>query len=96
MKLVTARICGGPIWFDVEAVGVEMTWNITSTCWVAVVPPSSSNVIGFLEKCEVMVSQQSLELNCHSEPRNSSADDEDFFLVSHGGGECKCDARDCR
>jgi hypothetical protein len=66
VKLIAFRIGRGPIRFHSKTVGVKVRWNVTGTGRVPVVPPGSADVVRLLKDGEVLVSQQSLQLDGHA------------------------------
>lgn len=60
-----------------------MARNVTGASWVAIVPPCATDIVGFLEYGEVVVSEHALELNRHSEARDAASHDDNFFGRSH-------------
>lgn len=60
-----------------------MAGDVAGTSRVTVVPPCAADVVRFLVDGEVLVAQQTLELNSHSEAGNASTNDYHFFLCGH-------------
>lgn len=61
-----------------------MARNVACTGRVAVVPPCAAHIVRLFVEGEVVVSEQALELDCHTKTRNTPSDDNHFFLMRHG------------
>lgn len=66
-----------------------MAGNVAGTSRIAVVPPCTADVVRFLVDSEVLVAQQTLELDSHSEAGNASTDDDHLLWRGHGEIRCK-------
>lgn len=62
-----------------------MAGNIAGASRVTIVPPCAADVVRFLVDGEVLVAQQTLELDSHSEAGNASTDDYHLFFCGHVG-----------
>lgn len=60
-----------------------MAGDVAGTSRVTIVPPCAADVVRFLIDSEILVAQQTLELNSHSEAGDASTDDYHFFLCGH-------------
>ena len=60
-----------------------MARYIAGTSRVAIVPPCSANVVGFLVDGEVIMAHQSFQLDGHSQAGDASSNDDDFLTLIH-------------
>lgn len=61
-----------------------MAGNVAGASRKTVVPPCSADVVRLFVDGKVLVTQQTLELDSHSEAGNASTDDNHFLWRGHG------------
>lgn len=60
-----------------------MAGDVAGTSRVTIVPPCATDVVRLLVDGEVLVAQQTLELDSHSEAGNASTDNYHLFFSGH-------------